>query len=89
VLYHDRSRKNPIKKTADHIWDTERMQFQKEQGNISSGSDYINRNSKANEVKETLGDSRNGDRKKTNTDSPPILDDSSSRHKSPQNENNS
>lgn len=64
------------------------MQFQKEQGNIASGSDYINRNSKANEVKEALGDSRNGDRKITNTDSAPILDDSS-RHKSPQKDDNS
>ena len=64
------------------------MQFQKEQGNISSGSDYINRNSKANEVKEASGDSRNGDRKITNTDNAPILDDSS-RHKSTHKDDNS
>ena len=80
--------KNPIKKTGDHNWDTERMQFQKEQGNVSRGSDYINMKSKANEVKEALGESRGGDRKIISTDSPPILDDGS-RHKSPQKGDNS
>ena len=53
--------KNTTKKTGDHNWDMERMQFQKEQGNVSSGTDYINRNSKGNDVKEALGDSRSGD----------------------------
>jgi hypothetical protein len=68
--------------------ETDRIQFQKEQQTVSSVSDYINRNSKANEIKEALGDSRNGERKITNTDSPPILD-VNSRHKSPQKDDNS
>ncbi len=79
--------KNAIKKTGDHNWDMERMQFQKERGNVSSGSDYINMNSNANDVNEAEGDSRGGGcyGQRTNTDSNSIADDGSL-HKRPQKE---
>jgi hypothetical protein len=50
-------RKKAIKKTDDHNWDMERMQSEKEQGNISSGSDYVDMNSKVEDVKAALGNS--------------------------------
>ena len=37
MFYHmTEGGKDVIKKTGDHNWDMERMQFQKEQGNVSS-----------------------------------------------------
>jgi hypothetical protein len=33
--------KDAIKKTGDHNWDMERMQFQKERGNVSGENDYV------------------------------------------------
>jgi hypothetical protein len=50
--------KKAIKKTGDPNWDMERMQSEKVQGNISSGSDYVNMNSKIEDVKAALGNSR-------------------------------
>jgi hypothetical protein len=47
--------KNAIKKTGDHNWDMERMQFQKEQGNVSSENDYVNRERKTSNVQESMG----------------------------------
>jgi hypothetical protein len=47
--------KNAIKKTGDHNWDMERMQFQKEQGNVSSENDYVNRERKTSNVQEAMG----------------------------------
>jgi hypothetical protein len=80
--------KNTIKKKGDHNWDMERMQFQKAQGNVSGGTDYINMNSKGNDINGALGDILGGDRQITNTDSTPIPGDGS-RHKSPQKGDNS
>ena len=36
----------------------ERMRSEKDQGNISSGSDYVDMNSKVEDVKSALGNSR-------------------------------
>lgn len=33
--------KDAIKKTGDHNWHMERMQFQKERGNVSGENDYV------------------------------------------------
>ena len=52
--------KDAIKKTGDHNWDMERMQFQKEQGKVSSENDYVNIKSKADNVHETIGGSSDG-----------------------------
>jgi hypothetical protein len=43
-------RKKAIKKTGDHNWDMERMQFEKDNANVSSESDYVNMKTKADDV---------------------------------------
>jgi hypothetical protein len=43
---------------SDRNGDVERIQFGKDQGNISRGSDYVDMNSKVENVKETLDNSR-------------------------------
>jgi hypothetical protein len=40
------NKKSTIKDTGDHNWDMERMQMEKEKGNITSDRDYVNRESK-------------------------------------------
>ena len=50
--------KKAIEKTGDHNWDMERMQSEKDQGNISSGRDYVDMNSKVEDVKVALGNTR-------------------------------
>lgn len=47
--------KDEIKKTRDHNWDMERMQFQKELGNISGENYYVNIETKAGSVQEAMG----------------------------------
>ncbi|HEX2169993.1 MAG TPA: hypothetical protein VHF65_06815 [Nitrososphaera sp.] len=47
-----------IKKTGDHNWNIERMQSEKDQGELSSGSDYVDMNSKVEDVKAALSISR-------------------------------
>lgn len=58
--------KNAIKKTRDHNWDMDRMQFQKEQGNISSQNGYVNMGTKTADVQEAMG-SKKGDDLTTST----------------------
>jgi len=57
--------KDAIKKTGDHNWDMERMQFQKERGNVSGENDYVNLETKAGRVQEEMG-SKNGDESTNN-----------------------
>ncbi len=47
--------KDAIKKRGDHNWDMERMQFEKEQGNVSSASDYVNFETKSASVQDSMG----------------------------------
>ncbi len=47
--------KDSIKKRGDHNWDMERMQFEKERGNVSSANDYINLGTKTASVQEAMG----------------------------------
>ena len=58
VASYDRGSKKAIKKTSDHNWNMETMQSEKDQENISSGSDYVDMNSKVEDVKAALGNSR-------------------------------
>ena len=58
--------KDAIKKTGDHNWDMERMQFQKERGNVSGENDYANLETKAARVQEAIG-SKNGDESTSST----------------------
>ena len=60
-------------KIGDHIWNTEKMQLQKQQRNASSASACINRRSKTANIKRVLGD--NG--RITITDRISILSDDS------------
>jgi hypothetical protein len=47
--------KDAIKKARDHNWDMERMQFQKQRGNILGENDYVNLETKAGSVGEAMG----------------------------------
>jgi hypothetical protein len=47
--------KDPIKKRGDHNRDMERMQFEKERGNVSSANDYVNLETKTASVQEAMG----------------------------------
>ncbi|MDQ3968370.1 MAG: hypothetical protein M3275_08260 [Thermoproteota archaeon] len=58
--------KDAIKKTRDHNWEMERMQFQKQRGNILGENDYVNLETKAGSVGEVMG-SNSGDKSTTNT----------------------
>lgn len=40
-------RKSELNKTGDHNWDMERMQNQKEKGNVSAKQNYVNTKAKA------------------------------------------
>ena len=40
------NKKSAIKNTGDHNWDMERMQVEKDKGNILTDKDYINKESK-------------------------------------------
>ena len=40
------NKKSAIKNTGDHNWDMERMQVEKDKGNILTDRDYINKESK-------------------------------------------
>jgi hypothetical protein len=40
------NKKSTIKDAGDHNWDMERMQMEKEKGNITSDRDYVNKESK-------------------------------------------
>ncbi|MDQ3851275.1 MAG: hypothetical protein M3299_00400 [Thermoproteota archaeon] len=57
--------KDALKKTGDHNWDMERMQFQKDQGNVSGENDYVNLETKTSRVQEAMG-SKNGNEPATN-----------------------
>jgi hypothetical protein len=59
--------KDPIKKRGDHNWDMERMQFEKERGNVSSANDYVNLETKTASVQEAMG-SNSGSVPTTGTD---------------------
>jgi hypothetical protein len=59
--------KDPIKKRGDHNWDMERMQFEKERGNVSSANDYVNLETKTAGVQEAMG-SNSGSVPTTGTD---------------------
>ena len=47
--------KKKIRRTGDHNWDMERMQFEKEKGNVSSSNDYVNMQQKADDVATAMG----------------------------------
>ena len=47
--------KDAIKKRGDHNWDIERMQFEKERGNVSSANDYVNLETKTASVQDAMG----------------------------------
>ncbi len=47
--------KDAIKKRGDHNWDMERMQFEKELGNVSSANDYVNLETKTASVQDAIG----------------------------------
>ncbi len=42
--------KKALKQTGDHNWDLERMQFEKDKGNVSSEQDYVNKQTKQREI---------------------------------------
>jgi hypothetical protein len=52
--------KDAIRKTGDHNWDMQRMQFQKERGNISGENDHVNLETKAGRLQEAMC-SKNGE----------------------------
>jgi hypothetical protein len=58
--YTTEAGKNAIKKTGDHNLDMERMQFQKERGNVSGENDYVNLETKAGRAQGSMG-SENGE----------------------------
>ena len=47
--------KDAIKKRGDHNWDMERMQFEKQRGNVSSANDYVNLETKTTSVQDAMG----------------------------------
>ena len=46
--------KKALKQTGDHNWDLERMQFQKDKGNISNEQDYVNKQTKQRDIQAAL-----------------------------------
>jgi hypothetical protein len=64
-------------KIGDHIWNTEKMQLQKEQRNASSASACINMRSKTANIKRVLGDKQGDNGRITITDRISILCDGS------------
>lgn len=46
--------KDTIKKTGDHNWDMEGMQFEKERGNFSDEKDNVNSKIRAAKVQEAM-----------------------------------
>jgi hypothetical protein len=50
--------KKAIKKTGDHNWDMERMQFEKDNGNVSNESDYVNMKTKPDDVQMAMGNNK-------------------------------
>jgi|ERR671918_710962 hypothetical protein len=66
TLYLTEGGSDAIKKTGDHNWDMERMQFQKERGNVSGENDYVNLETTADRVQEAMG-SKKGDEPTTST----------------------
>jgi ABC-type proline/glycine betaine transport system ATPase subunit len=59
--------KDAIKKARDHNWDTERMQFQKQRGNILGENDYVSLETKAGSIREVMGSNSGGGKSTTNT----------------------
>lgn len=59
--------KDTVKKRGGHNWDMERMQFEKEQRNVSSANDYVNFETKSASVQDSMG-SNSGDVSITGTD---------------------
>ena len=59
--------KDTVKKRGDHNWDMERMQFEKEQGNVSSANDYVNYETRSASVQDSMG-IKSGDVPTTGTD---------------------
>lgn len=46
--------KKALKQTGDHIWGLERMQFEKDKGNISNEQDYVNKQTKQRDIQAAL-----------------------------------
>lgn len=46
--------KKALKQTGDHNWDLERMQFEKDKGNISNEQDYVNKQTKQRDIQAAL-----------------------------------
>ncbi len=59
--------KDTVKKKGDHNWDMERMQFEKEQGNVLSANDYVNFETNSASVQDSMG-INSGDVPTTGTD---------------------
>lgn len=55
------NKKSAIKNTGDHNWDMERMQVEKDKGNILTDRDYINKESK--DVNTAMGLQKNNNKK--------------------------
>jgi hypothetical protein len=54
--------KDAIKKTGDHNWDMETMQFHKQRGNVSGENDYVNLETKpGSSVREAMGSNNGGE----------------------------
>lgn len=48
-------RKKALKQTGDHNWDLEKMQFEKDKGYITREKDYVDKDTKADDVKFAMG----------------------------------
>jgi hypothetical protein len=59
--YNHGKQKSAIKNTGDHNWDMERMQVEKDKGNILTDRDYINKESK--DVNTAMGLQKNNNNK--------------------------
>lgn len=59
--------KDAIKKRGDHNGDMERMQFQKQQGNVSVEKDYVNLKMKVGSVQEAV-EINSGNKPTSNSD---------------------
>jgi hypothetical protein len=66
TLYLTEGGSDAIKKTGDHNRDIERIQFQKERGNVSGENDCVNLETTADRVQEAMG-GKNDDESTTST----------------------
>lgn len=55
MLHMTEGGKKALKQTRDHNWDLERMQFEKDKGNVSSEQDYVNKHAKQRDIQAAMG----------------------------------